>query len=105
VSVSGLVATPLCTSTVARAAGPHWYSVCGKNGTATKSLAAPGKGAGGAEAQAPSRISKASAVMFRPTIVPALSWPVANLNKAESARASNLVKNVGYAKDFQYQEY
>jgi hypothetical protein len=34
---AGAASKPACTSTVASAAGPQWYGVCGKNGTPSSS--------------------------------------------------------------------
>ena len=35
--LASVTLVPSCASTVASAAGPHWYSVCGKNGTSASS--------------------------------------------------------------------
>src|SRR5262245_49708179 len=61
-SRSASTSAPACASTVASAAGPHWYSVCAKNGTAVSSTACVVGGSCGAPAQPATRSAARSAL-------------------------------------------
>src|SRR5512143_1249390 len=59
---AGVTCAPVYASTVASAAGPHWYSVCGKNGTSASSA---GAGPGGSVSPFPAQPPSSSAASSR----------------------------------------